>query len=941
MKRRTSRWLSIMLALCMVLSLLPVTAVAENTTSLSDPQVTSLTVSWDGGEPVDLLDKQSTVSMPVGSKPVFTVTFDNTELLNQVFVTSTKDGETKYLEAILQGTQYVTDGYFDPDDKNYIPGTIAVTYSKKIVNVDESGNVAGTDLNTLKTQLSSQGISIRNETTSADGTVTAQIVLGDMFSEMSGVYFDAAVSEFTAGTGVNQSELNKWLDVYQDLSRLSEYDLESADGKKFTLYLGDGQDFGDADTYLVLVKDVTSNKYTKMLLSKAAGMAGLGDISNTLASANLVTKTLLEYNAISKDTAALREEIEAHPTMSIDEKAEANAKIDALERDKQMFLIGMTAITTITAVAGAPLMISALVAGYSSIAPYFWEHRIGLIRGNASVTSDLAVSGTCGEHLIWNLNGAGTLTISGYGPMTEFFSGASVPWRNYTMLIKRIVISEQVTSIGRFAFAHCYELKSVSIPDTVESIGYLAFRRCYELDKIVIPGSVSIMEGNIFEDCDNLKSAGPIGGNYDIQFGWTDEIPSNAFYCSSIEHVVIPEGITIVGDNAFGFTEIESVQIPGSVVVIGNGAFFDTNLRSIVLPNSVTTIGDHAFTSCTDLKDITLSPEISSIGALAFHSTEYYNNNANWSDGVLYLGRALIAADTSLSGDYTIKSGTTCIADSVFFNTLTSVVIPSSVTHIGKQSFYRCRNLKAFFMGDAPAVYDRSTSGSFYEDARLYYIEGKAGWDIDIDYGSIFPRWHDYQISTWEGNSTDDTDKTNITNDMFTVDTTDATYTGRAITKTISGKDGNKVLLQGTDYTVSYTNNTNVGTATITITGIGDYTGTLTYTFAIKATGTGPNEGIPTITLDSGNVRDGSVRYTITSVFSEIRTVYVTAALYENGGKLREIKMVQLKLTGNSTGTLTFDLTPNSLDYVKVFLLDQYHAPLCSTDKKTVASMMS
>ncbi len=59
-------------------------------------------------------------------------------------------------------------------------------------------------------------------------------------------------------------------------------------------------------------------------------------------------------------------------------------------------------------------------------------------------------------------------------------------------------------------------------------------------------------------------------------------------------------------------------------------------------------------------------------------------------------------------------------------------------------------------------------------------------------------------------------------------------YTGKAITPAVTVKDGATVLKKGTDYTVAYSNNTKVGTATVTITGKGSYSGTLTKTFAIK-----------------------------------------------------------------------------------------------------------
>ncbi len=70
--------------------------------------------------------------------------------------------------------------------------------------------------------------------------------------------------------------------------------------------------------------------------------------------------------------------------------------------------------------------------------------------------------------------------------------------------------------------------------------------------------------------------------------------------------------------------------------------------------------------------------------------------------------------------------------------------------------------------------------------------------------------------------------KAQLTEAMFTVDTSDENYTGSAIEKLITSN-----LTEGVDYTVAYDNNVNAGTATITITGMGDYAGELTYEFQI------------------------------------------------------------------------------------------------------------
>ncbi len=61
------------------------------------------------------------------------------------------------------------------------------------------------------------------------------------------------------------------------------------------------------------------------------------------------------------------------------------------------------------------------------------------------------------------------------------------------------------------------------------------------------------------------------------------------------------------------------------------------------------------------------------------------------------------------------------------------------------------------------------------------------------------------------------------------------TYTGSAIKPALTVKDGTKTLKSGSDYKVAYKNNTKVGTATVTITGLGNYKGTKSVTFKIVA----------------------------------------------------------------------------------------------------------
>ena len=172
-----------------------------------------------------------------------------------------------------------------------------------------------------------------------------------------------------------------------------------------------------------------------------------------------------------------------------------------------------------------------------------------------------------------------TLKISGSGAMEDYQTSSSRPWNNFRDQITSVVISPGITSIGDCAFTLFSKLIHVDIADSVISIGDRAFSYCSSLTDIKIPQSVTYIGGVVFRECTNLSS------------------------------ITLSNNITSIGPFAFEkCTNLTSITIPGSVTAIGPNAFENcTNLTSITIPGSVISISWNVFDGCTSLNDIRYS----------------------------------------------------------------------------------------------------------------------------------------------------------------------------------------------------------------------------------------------------------------------------------------------------------------------------------------------
>ena len=134
----------------------------------------------------------------------------------------------------------------------------------------------------------------------------------------------------------------------------------------------------------------------------------------------------------------------------------------------------------------------------------------------------------------------------------------------------------------------------------------------------------------------------------------------------------------------------------------------------------------------------------------------------------------------------------------------------------------------------------------------------------------------------------------NINNTIVTLSTTAVTYNGKLQTPSVTVKDGNTTLKNGTDYTVSYANNKNAGTATVTITGKGKYTGAIAKNFKInKANYDMSKVKFPNVTV----TYDGKAHLiTATGLPTGVKVTYTN-----NGKTVAGTYKVTAKFTGDAT----------------------------------------
>lgn len=514
------------------------------------------------------------------------------------------------------------------------------------------------------------------------------------------------------------------------------------------------------------------------------------------------------------------------------------------------------------------------------------------------------IIGNCGDGTYWVYDfQQGLLHIGGSGYMDSMESGR--PWDEFD--VSRIYVDDSVQSIGNGAFANMPNISQVYIGNSVQSIGDSAFANMQNKYLCVyVPSSVTEIGDNAF-DCEiicdqnsyamkwaeenqhsyvlktsfdyNPVAKGKCGNNltweydlnqqrltisgtgdmYDMDYGYVeyaaystriypdgfwffgsgltverrlvpvtetrnDDQPWRYYY---IRELCIEEGVTSIGAYAFYGLDIDNIEIKGSTLKkIGRYAFSHSMIREFKLPESLENIDDYAFSENYMLQNLKLNEGLLTIGWNAFMGTKY-RDYLEIPESVVWMGN-FIGVE---------KIG--CVEDSyahqwAIENNIKYVITKQSSKKVVKES-------------DVTLSKDSYTySGKACNPTVKAVVSGKtlkAGTDYTVSYANNINAGTATVTVTFKGNYKGTITKNftikakKATTAEVTLSKTSVAYTGKAIKPTVKAVLGNEELIKNTDYTVKYANNTKVGTATVTVTFKGNYSGTVKKTFEItKAT---------------------------------------------------------------------------------------------------------
>lgn len=442
----------------------------------------------------------------------------------------------------------------------------------------------------------------------------------------------------------------------------------------------------------------------------------------------------------------------------------------------------------------------------------------------------------------WVLDGNGTLTITGNNmelTKNEISESALEKAGIDFSRVNKLVIGNGITGFDRWGMWNLKKyIKELEIHGNA---GMNMPEQCFydvpNIESVVISGAVDVPR-DMFGKCTGLKKVTLKNG--------VMSIGEDAFRdCSSLEGVIFENTVLEkISDGAFwGCSALSSIALPDSVTEIERNAFFETGLRNIQLPEKLTLIGGGAFCNCKNLKQVQLPPQLKELGEGAFFNCENLAQ-IQLPSQLNKLGTDAFRDCTSLD-KIDIPAGLKQIESATFCNTgLTSVTLHEGLTKIEDWAFHDCLKLKKIRIPKSVTDIGELALGIRYNMGNGAEEVIPGGFTVEGYTGSAAERYvkrmhqsenlyhvffKDVKFVSIGGQTAA---VTNISKTKISALKTRA-FTGKPLTQALTITYGGKKLVNGRDYTLTWKNNKNIGTASVTIKGKGKYNGSVTKKFRI------------------------------------------------------------------------------------------------------------
>jgi len=245
----------------------------------------------------------------------------------------------------------------------------------------------------------------------------------------------------------------------------------------------------------------------------------------------------------------------------------------------------------------------------------------------------------------WFSNGAKFADTYNGVPVTHI---APDVFKGRVNVVQKITLPQSLVEICEGQFIYCNRLSSVTIPATVKEIGADAFRGCLELETVTFKGTrdqwkqiklgenwnigcnfttVTCSDGTLTVDVPAEANDGTPGLYYGISNDGYAYLRAMDQNCTETEIRIATEyrgyKVTRIYERALQYnTQIKSVIIPEGITSIGDYSFYGcSSLKSVKLPKSLLSIGEYAFAACPEFKSISLPDGLTTLIGNAFYGT--------------------------------------------------------------------------------------------------------------------------------------------------------------------------------------------------------------------------------------------------------------------------------------------------------------------------------